>query len=224
MKQAKPTTFDHLPKTTELSEQLFDEIQRRMPALSLSPELRNSIRLAVAVYEGQIATALLFRSSVDDRKRALRISNVCNKLLKEIAKLRKNNPLITHGLLVPESFRIDDYEDILSTLKHYQTIFRQFGQSAKRGPVARKAELHRLLPNLAHLYLQNGGVTTAVSNSREKSEFIDFAWAIIKRLPVMRRPNGKLGLAEEWQDWRAKYNASADTTENRRLKRARAKR
>src|SRR4029079_771200 len=127
------------------------------------------------------------------------------------AILRKNNPLIAHALLVPQSHRVDS-DDVLSTLEYYREIFRDFTSSAEKGQVARQPQLHRLLHSLAHLYERSGGLSTAVSNSREKSDFIDFAWAIMERLPVTKRPNSKTGLAEEWEVWRAKYNASHSLT------------
>ncbi len=200
-----PSVFHSFEKPTELGDDVFKEIQRCMPTLDISPETRSAIRLIVSVYEGQVTTRRSLRGSVVDRDRARLISEYCAKLLQKIAELREDNPLLAHTLLVPKSVSLS-YDDILSALEYYRGIFEAFAASAKKGPVARRPQLHRLLDSLALHYRQSGGVSTAVSNSREESEFIDFAWAIIKCLPTIKRPNGRKGLAEEWEACRANHN------------------
>ncbi len=201
-----PIIFDYFQQPREVSDDLFDKLQNDQPILTISSKTRDAIRIAVADYEGRIDISASMRGSVSDRKQAERISKCCDELLRQMEGLRESNPLAANALLTGGvQF---SYEDVKSRLAYYRRIFNEFAKTAKKGRVPRQSHLHRLLRRLAHFYRKSEGESTAVSGNRRTSDFIYFAWQIIRSLPTVKRPNGQSGLAEEWENCRAKDNAA----------------
>jgi hypothetical protein len=199
------TVFDHFEAPTEINESVFDEVEQEIPGIRLTPETRHQIRRLVALYESQVAVRARLRGSVEERKLADRISKRFAQLRMDIDKLREKNPLLADSLILPPSL---SREAFLSELQYFEEIFKAYVESAKKGAVSRQLQLQRLLQSLERVYLHSGGTSTAVSGNRRNSEFICFASMIIEKLPVRRRPT-PIGLANEWENWRAKRNKVA---------------
>ena len=147
----------------------------------------------VGYYERKLAVRARIRGSVAERKLASRISKGSAQLRADIPKLLEDNPLLE--LVIEQRWPGRTREAFLSELKHCEETFGAFAEHVKKGAVPRQGQLHLLLHRLAEIYLDSGGTSTAVSNNRRKSAFIDFAWKIIEKLPVRRRPNSRESLA-----------------------------